>query len=270
MSTKSHHSLTARLRQLVSMALLAMLVLVGWHVSGVYAVCDPLDPDCPFPPPQPKKDFYCAYPVLTFMKITDAHESGVTGPWAYMFFASAGASKTGSYADYLGTGLSTPLSAPLQTQHNYNNNAWASNFKGPRAIDGESSRRQWEWNDPQVEFYGHQTASWGPGGTPYKYGKVCHAVNVGGTHPGLSDKTEDVYEDDEFINPDDYVGGFRIHRHQCEADVWSRGYATGWTNEYFADVWGDIDQIRYKLWCYACTNTTSCATGVGPDRGPGY
>jgi hypothetical protein len=90
----------------------------------------------------------------------------------------------------------------------------------------------------------------------------------------LGYKTEYVYEGYECLlvvcNPDDYVGGFRIDRRRCETNVWSRGYATGWTHIYSAIVWDDIYSVRYKLWYFACSNTTSCASGVGPDRGPGY
>jgi hypothetical protein len=241
MSTPSHPRLTTRLRPHLSLALLAILALIGWHVPGASAICNPDEPDCPFPDPDPR-DFYCAYPVLTEMAITDAHESDLNGPEAYMFFSSAGAAKTGSYADYLGTGLSAPAGAPPQTRYDYDNNAWASNFKGVLPLTGESSRTQWEWLD---SAWYPQVSSWGPGGTPYKYGKVCKSVSVGGPRPDLGYKTEYVYEDDELINPDDYVGAFRIYQRRCEADVWSRGYATGWTNVYSADVWGDI----YNQWC---------------------
>jgi len=43
------------------------------------------------------------------------------------------------------------------------------------------------------------SSSWGPGGTPYKYGQVCKSVSVGGTRPDLGYKTESVYEDDECV-----------------------------------------------------------------------
>jgi hypothetical protein len=276
MSTPSHPRLTRRLSPRISLALLAILALLGWHVPGTYAICNPDEPDCPFPDPEPR-DFYCAYPVLTDMSITNIHESGPALPFAYMYFQSAGAPKTGEYADYLGTGLSTPAGAPPQTRYDYDNNAWASNFKGPIPLTLESSRTQWEWSDTL------QTSGWGPGGTPYKYGHVCEAVSVGGTRPDLGYTEESVYEDDECVcppwdlppcicNPDDYVGGFRIYQRRCETDVWSMGYTRGWTNVRSAAVWGDINHVRYRLWCHTCPNTTSCATGpgVGPDRGPGW
>jgi hypothetical protein len=38
--------------------------------------------------------------------------SNITGAYAYMYFGSAGTAKTGSYVNYLGTGLSTPSGTP--------------------------------------------------------------------------------------------------------------------------------------------------------------
>jgi hypothetical protein len=187
-----------------------------------------------------------------------------------MYFSSASSPKTGNYASALGTGPSTvPAGTPPQTRYDYDTNAWASNFKGPKAIYGESSRTQWEWSDPTVESQGSQTAFYGSKGAPYMYGRQCIAVSVGANRPSMGYKSEDVYEDDEcawgFCNPDDYVGGFQISRQRCETDVWSKGYLTGWTYIYTAVTWGDIVRVGYKLWCYACLDATGCGTGVGPS-----
>jgi hypothetical protein len=223
------------------------------------------------------KDFYCAYPVLTFAEVTDAHEGNNAGPFdngpeAYMYFDSAAGTKVDSYADYLGTGVGlTGPGAPRQDRYNYNNDAWASNFMGPRQVGGKSDRTQWEWSQEAVDDFGSASVSWGSKGTPFVYGQSCLAVGVGAARPDMGDKAEHVYEDDEWINPDDHVGGFQLSRRACETDVWGKGYDTGWTNTYVASVSGDIADVRYKLWCYSCKSTTAgCSKGVGPAVGPGH
>ena len=218
------------------------------------------------------KDLYCAYPVLLFTEITDAHEGNNAGPLdngpeAYMYFATAVGPKVDNYAASLGSGVPLPgANAPPQTQYFYETNGWASNFRGPHPVGGESGRTQWEWSQEVVDDLGYEAAQWGGAGTPYTYGQSCLAVGVGAAPPNMGDKAEDVYEHDEWINDDDYVGGVQLSRRACETDVWGKGYATGWTNMYVASVWGDIADVRYKLWCYSCTNTTTgCGMGVGPE-----
>jgi hypothetical protein len=215
-----------------------------------------------------KYDVYCAYPVLTEAAIWDNNElgNGLGGPFtdAYMYFASSStAPKSGNYPSEIGGKHFDPTMA------------WASNFRGPEAITGESSRTQWEWYDGAPGGYDAEYFSPGPGfsaGAPYIYGKECRAVTAGSAAPTLTAKSEHVYEDDECLdlglgevcNADDWVGQFTIDRGYCNSEVFGDGQNNQWTEEHAAQVTSDLRYVRYKLWCYSCKSswTNSCSNGT--------
>lgn len=201
-----------------------------------------------------KYDAYCAYPVITDAAVSNNNESGLGGAQAYMYFGSSGYyPKSGTFASQIGGYAYDPTVA------------WASNFRGPVQVGGESSRVQWEWDD---SIRGGLSVSWGSKGTPYLYGRQCWRVPAGGSIPTLTTKAEKVYEDDEcffgICNPDDYVGSFTIDRGACNAEIFGRGLAHGWSSVHAASVTGDVSRVSYKLWCYSCKNTANgrCTDGV--------
>lgn len=201
-----------------------------------------------------KYDAYCAYPVITSAAVSDNNESGAGGAQAYMYFASSGYyPKSGTFASAIGGYAYDP------------GIAWASNFRGPAQVGGESSRVQWEWDD---SIRGGLSVTWGSAGAPYLYGRQCWRVPAGSSIPKMTTKTEKVYEDDEcffgFCNPDDYVGSFTIDRGVCNTEIFGRGIAHGWSSTRAASVTGDISQVGYKLWCYSCKSTPTgrCSDGV--------
>jgi|RhiMethySRZTD1v2_1073278.scaffolds.fasta_scaffold77400_3 hypothetical protein len=200
-------------------------------------------------------DTYCAYPVIVTANVSDIHESFVGGNEAYMYFASASGPKEGTFHSVIGGNQYDPASA------------WASNFRGPLKVTGESFRPQWEWFDGAPN--GH-TADFSGTGTPYLYGKVCRSVVAGAAFPSLGSKTETVWEDDEcfgpFCNGDDQVGSFTIDRDVCFNDVFSSYVPSGWSSVRNAAVGGDISAMRYRNFCYSCKNApnASCSTGVQP------
>ncbi|MDC0679398.1 hypothetical protein [Sorangium atrum] len=53
--------------------------------------------------------------------------------------------------------------------------AWASNFRGPLPVTGESSRPQWEFFDSAP---GGLSVTFSAAGTPYVYGKQCISVTA--------------------------------------------------------------------------------------------
>lgn len=198
-----------------------------------------------------KHDVYCAYPVITSAEIWDNHESGAGGAYAYMYFGSA-LPKSDTFPSRIGGFSYDP------------NSAWASNFRGPGQILGESARPQWEWYDSAP---GGLSVSFNLHGTPYIYGRTCLPVLAGAPMPALGVKHESVYEDDECFGPicnsDDCVGSFQIDRSGCNS-IFDQGAQTGWTMPRGAIVGGDIRYLNYRLWCYSCKNSesTSCTTGV--------
>jgi hypothetical protein len=170
-----------------------------------------------------------------------------------MYFASAYATKKDSFPAQIGGVPYTPTIA------------WASNFRGPHRVDGESERPQWEWYDNAP---GGHRVDLGPYGSPYIYGRECRAVFAGSPVPALSTKRETVWEDDEcwgpFCNGDDEVGSFDVNRGYCSPDVWNRAGspASGWSSIHQATGSGDVDWVNYRLWCYSCRNepnTYSCS-----------
>lgn len=200
-----------------------------------------------------KYDVYCAYPVLTEASVWDNNESGTGGAQAYMYFDSATSPKSGSYPSHIG-GLSyDPLSS------------WASNFRGPMKVAGESARPQWEFFDSGP--FGLD-ASYGSAGAPFIYGKQCLSVVAGAATPTLTTRSEHVYEDDEcfagICNPDDWVGQFTIDRSYCNTEVFGTGSTGAWSSVHAAAVTSDLKSVKYKLWCSACKSswTASCASGV--------
>lgn len=198
-------------------------------------------------------DVYCGYPVITRSTVSDNNESGTGGAIAYMYFGSARYPKTDTYPSFIGGNTYDPAIA------------WASNFRGPLQVTGESSRPQWEFFDSAP---GGLSVSFGAAGTPYLYGKQCISVTAGYPAPILTAKQESVYEDDEcwgpICNPDDHVGSFTVDRAACNAEVFNLGSSTGWTSTQSAGVTGDVSLVTYKLWCYSCKNVDSpyCSTGV--------
>jgi hypothetical protein len=203
-----------------------------------------------------KYDVYCAYPTLTDQVVSDINESGAGGPFAYMYFGSAAPqTKSGDVPSQLGGHPYTPSSF------------WASNFRGPHQMYGESARYQWEWYDDPPSG---KSMSWGDYGTPFKYGQQCISVTKNSAAPALTVKTEAVYEDDECIgpicNPDDFVGSFTIDRANCNHQVFGSGALTGWTSELAATVNNDLATVNYRLWCYSCKDawSPSCTAGVVP------
>jgi hypothetical protein len=201
-----------------------------------------------------KYDTYCAYPVITAAAVSDIHENFVGGDVAYMYFGSAYATKKDTFPASIGGYSYDPASA------------WASNFRGPYRVTGESSRPQWEWYDNAP---GGHAVDFGARGTPYVYGKECRSVVAGAAIPALTTKEEAVWEDDECVagwcNGDDEVGSFRIDRSRCGADVFSRGSVSGWSQVHSAVVGGDVSRVSYKLFCYSCKNAWdaySCAAGA--------
>jgi hypothetical protein len=288
MKSHTYRGLTSYPRKLAAVTLLALLTLCAQHVPSAFARCP--NPDGCVPPggggdddpppsddPPPAEDHYCYYPVLMSAEVTDVHE-GENGPLGYMYFGDM-SPKSGDLPASLGTGVPlTGSNAPPQTWYSYNTDAWASNFRGPHRVVGETSRTQWEWNQHVVDMYGSESNSWGNGGTPlvgrpYYFSPWCRTVSAGAPRPATGSREEDVWEHDEcwgpFCNEDDHVGGFRIFGWACEQEVWSKGYLTGWTTVQQADVSGSIAAIDYKLWCYSCKNTySSCSTGIGWSPAP--
>jgi hypothetical protein len=200
-----------------------------------------------------KYDVYCAYPVITAARISDNNESGTGGAVAYMYFGSATSPKTANFPSVIGGYNYTTISA------------WASNFRGPYPVNGESARTQWEWYDSAP---GGLAVDFGDKGTPYIYGKECRAVSAGSPIPNLTTKTENIYEDDEcfwgICNPDDYVGSFTMNRAFCNSEVFASGLTEKWSTGHSATVTGDVSLVNYKLWCSACLDATSpyCSKGL--------
>jgi hypothetical protein len=180
-----------------------------------------------------------------------------------MYFASAPNPKSGSVPAKIG-------GETMVTD------TWAANFRGPIPVTGQTAKTQWEWDN---DAYFGMSASFGPWGTPYAYGRECASVPRGKTIapiPKLTLKTETVYEDDECLdewsgipgtggicNPDDLVGHFWIDRSACNAQVFNLGQAQGWTLQATAPSDGSISLLRYRMYCYSCKNAWSrnCTTG---------
>jgi hypothetical protein len=202
-----------------------------------------------------KYDVYCAYPTLTDVAVYDINETGAGGTYAYMYFGSSSpyGNKSGTFARSLGG------------QYFQNTSAWASNFRGPKQIYGETERYQWEFFDSYEQG---MEKSFGAYGTPYLYGRQCVSVKRLAPVPTLSAKTEQVYEDDEcffgICNPDDFVGSFTIDRSVCNREVFATGARTGWSTKQSAPVTNDLRTVNYRLWCYSCLNSqsTTCSEGV--------
>lgn len=191
-------------------------------------------------------DTYCAYPVIASSGVSDTHEFGYPTPtgWndvAYMYFKAAGYPKVGDYPAELG-GVTFAA------------DAWASNFRGPKQVTGQSSRPQWEWTGAGTHgsFY------------PYIYGQVCKSVPTGAGQPILPIQHDEVWEDDEcflgLCNDDDFVGSFDMARAFCATDVFIKGDASGWSDFHTAPAAGSLTDLTYRLWCYSCvdTPTTAC------------
>lgn len=195
----------------------------------------------------PAKDFgscsdsttYSSYPLITSSAIWDAHESSLNGPKGFLYFASAGSEKTGNLPASLG-GLS-----------GWATNVWASNFQGP--ISESNTRMQWEWT----------ADGWLQVSTRSYPALFCQ--QSASTPGGLTLATYTIKEDDDALNPDDYVGKFQVDHSRCKADVFDQGIENGWTWIYTSNRIDDINDVSYKLYCQTqrqCIAETTCPDGT--------
>lgn len=211
------------------------------------AIC--VSGDCGGPTePLPHYDYYCGMPEIRFAQIADAHECDSTSALgcgrAFMYFGEAGTEKTGNLPSRIGSDL-------------YDTNVWASNFQGPYLVS--DSRQQFEWGTSFSSLDRISSRVY-----PALYATSCAAVSVGGAPAAPLRKWLHVYEDDEWINPDDYVGGAAFDESACVTDVWSKGLAYGWTGLHSATVSQDVGEVTYRTWCWRCLDATTCSAHGAP------
>lgn len=183
---------------------------------------------------------YSSYPLITGAAIWDAHESSLDGPQGFLYFAGAGSEKTGTLPSSLG-GLT-----------GWDTNVWASNFQGPYPV--QKTRMQWEWTaDGWLEISNRP-------GYPAVY---CQ--QSASTPSGLTAVTYTVKEDDDTLNPDDYVGKFQINHAFCKSEVFDLGTENGWSGVHSSARVDDINNVNYKLYCqtkHQCSAEATCPDGT--------
>jgi hypothetical protein len=182
--------------------------------------------------------YYHSYPLIVKASIRDIHESGLNGPEGFAYFIAAGSEKRGDLPASLG-GLS-----------GWQTNVWASNFQGPRAVS--NTRMQWEWTaDGRVET------------SARRYPAVYCQQTV--DHPArFTVAAYTIKEDDDSLNPDDYVGKVQIDHRYCQSEVFDRGLRNGWTPERATPGINDVVSTSYQLYCSThptCTVEVTCPDG---------
>ncbi len=139
----------------------------------------------------------------------------------------------------------------------YNTNVWASNFQGPYVVNGDREQLEWGTAGSLTDFTSNRVY-------PALPAVSCAAVSVGGALATAPNKSLHVYEDDEFINPDDYVGAMTFGFSACTNDVFGRGLNQGWTSPRAAALSGDISAVAYREWCWKCLDATGCGVHSAP------
>jgi hypothetical protein len=228
---------------------------------------------------------YTAIPVLTESAIFDAHESGGTlqSLRGYMYFTAAGNPKTGNLGDLR-----------CIAGECYDDNAWASNFRGP-VRQPSGGRIQWEWSiDPVGNNAQHlcllqcnqlcfletgdldaitcnscrvntslECAFSGP--SDRRFGRVTQVsrhrypfvwgVRERSQPQQLGAQRVTIKEHDPGpLQGDDTVGHFTLRQIECRGRVWNRGRKEGWTEELTAAREGDVAGVTYKLRCEFTVN----------------
>jgi len=183
---------------------------------------------------------YVATPLILESGITDIHESDFNDPEGFAYFASAPSEKAGDLYQSIGG------------ESGWEMNVWASNFQGPWPIN--KARMQWEfiangWLERCFRDY------------PHMYGIKEVANSSDFSHAWFK-----IMEDDDFFNPDDYVGYAYFDYVPCHSEVFQQGLVYGWTASHTYGGSDDVSYVTSKVYC-ECKNLPSAPVHISPPSG---
>ncbi len=212
-----------------------------WILRGALALALPLtasDPAVAQAGQCTETGWYGSYPLITGAAIWDIHEGSLNGPEGYAYFQSALGKKRGTLPSSLGGRSGWPL------------NVWASNFLGPVKV--RDVRDQWEWT----------ADGWLEVSTWVYPAESCQQWVA--SPADFSARNYTILEDDEEFGSD-YVGAIRFDHRYCKSEVFDAGLSSGWTWSHSSPRIGDIEYVRYELYCRAsltCRISTTCPDGT--------
>jgi hypothetical protein len=132
-------------------------------------------------------------------------------------------------------------------------NVWASNFQGPKKEE-EHERNQYEfstdgWLEISIKKY------------PHMYG-----IKEVSNSSDFSHIWYKIMEDDDFFNPDDYVGYAYFDYLPCNSEVFQQGLVYGWTSTHTYGGSDDVSYVTSKVFC-ECKNLPSAPIHISPPSG---
>ena len=183
---------------------------------------------------------YVATPLILESGITDIHESDLNGPKGFAYFAAAPSEKAGDLYSSVG-GIS-----------GWDMDVWASNFQGP--LPWLEARTQWEftadgWLEICIRDY------------PHMYGIKEVSISSDFSHVWYK-----IMEDDDFFNPDDYVGYAYFDYLPCHSEVFQQGLVYGWTASHTCGGSDDVSYVTSKVFC-ECKKLPSAPVHISPPSG---
>jgi len=184
---------------------------------------------------------YVATPVIFQSGITDIHEGFPNGSNGFAYFAAAPSEKAGD------------LCLPFGGEGGWDMIVWASNFQGPN-LETDHPRHQYEFSaDGWLQI--------GPYKYPHMYGirEVQNPADFGHYY-------YKIMEDDEFLDPDDFVGYVYLDYRPCNLEVFQQGLIYGWTANHTYGGSDDVSYIVSKIFC-ECKNLPSAPVHISPPSG---
>jgi len=183
---------------------------------------------------------YVVTPVILESGITDIHEGDLNGPKGFAYFAAAPSEKAGD------------LYQSVDGEDSWEMNVWASNFQSP--WPEQKLRMQWEfmadgWLEVRIRHYPHM---YGIKEVPNSadFSHICYKI----------------MEDDDFLNPDDYVGYVYMNYQPCHSEVFQQGLVCGWTGSYRYSGSDDVSYTISKIFC-ECKNLPVAPVLISPPSG---